>query len=112
MVETLMSVYTDILQRAIDRRRETVGPPMVNEAVKELLDCRSRLAVTQPIERPTDWVAPLGPRGEKGGPRGEKGSEHALGLSMGLLIEGAPPFAARSVNVVGKNLGFQCRTIR
>jgi len=100
-----MSVYTDILQRAIDRRRETVGPPMVNEAVKELLDCRSRLAVTQPIERPTDWVAPLGPRGEKG-------SEHALGLSMGLLIEGAPPFAARSVNVVGKNLGFQCRTIR
>ena len=79
MVETLMSVYTDSLQRAIERRPETV--------------------------RPTDWVAPLGPRGEKG-------SEHALRLSMGLLIEGAPPFAARSVNVVGKNLGFQCRTIR
>ncbi len=100
-----MSVYTDSLRRAIERRPETVGPPTVSEAVPELLDCLSRLAVTQPIERPTDWVAPLGPRSEKG-------SEHALRLSMGLLIEGAPPFAARSVNIVGKNLGFQCRTIR
>jgi len=75
---TLMFVYTDGLRRAIERRRETA--------------------------RPTDWAAPLGPRGGMGG-------EHALRLSMGLLIEGAPPIAARSVNVAG-DLGFQCRTIR
>jgi hypothetical protein len=52
-----MSIYADILHRAFESRPKTVGPPMVSDAVEELLHRRSRLAVPRSIERPTDWAA-------------------------------------------------------
>jgi hypothetical protein len=54
---TLMSMYTDILHKAFETRPGTAGLPMVSEAVMELLDCRSRLAVTRSTERRTNWAA-------------------------------------------------------
>ena len=54
---TLMSMYADILHRAFESRPRTIGPPMVSDAVEELLDRRSRLAVPRSIGRPTDWAA-------------------------------------------------------
>jgi hypothetical protein len=54
---TLMSMYTDILHKAFERRPKAVGPPVVSEAVKEVLDRRSRLAVTRSRKRPPGWAA-------------------------------------------------------
>jgi hypothetical protein len=54
---TLMSMYTEILHMAFERRPKAAGPPMVSEAVEELLECRSRLAVTRSLKRPGDWAA-------------------------------------------------------
>jgi len=54
---TLMSMYTDILHQAFERRPQAAGPPMVSDAVEELLECRSRLALTRSLERRTDWAA-------------------------------------------------------
>ena len=54
---TLVSMYADILNRAFGRRPTTASPPTVTEAIKEVLDCRSRLAPTRPLERQLDWAA-------------------------------------------------------
>jgi hypothetical protein len=54
---SLMSMYTDILHTAFERRPKAVGPPVVSEAVKEVLLCRSRLVVNRSPERPTGWAA-------------------------------------------------------
>jgi predicted nucleic acid-binding protein len=53
----LMSMYTDILHKAFERRPKAVGPPVVSDAVKEVLDRRSRLAVTRSPKRAAGWAA-------------------------------------------------------
>jgi hypothetical protein len=50
-------MYADILNRAFGRRLTTASPPTLTEAIKEVLDCRSRLAPTRPLERQLDWAA-------------------------------------------------------
>ena len=54
---TLMSMYADILHKAFERRPKAVGPPVVSDAVKEVLDRRSRLAVTRSPKRAAGWAA-------------------------------------------------------
>jgi hypothetical protein len=54
---SFMSIYTEILHRACEKRPGTVGPPLVSEAVKELLYRRSRLISAPSIRRPTNWAA-------------------------------------------------------
>jgi hypothetical protein len=50
-----MSMYTDILHKAFEKRPGPADPPVVSEAVKEVLDCRSRLPLTH--SRTRDWAA-------------------------------------------------------
>jgi hypothetical protein len=54
---TLVSMYADILDSAFGRRPKMASPPTMAEAVKELRDCRNRLAETRTVRRPTDWAA-------------------------------------------------------
>jgi hypothetical protein len=53
----LMSMYTDILHKAFERRTKAIGPPVVSDAVKEVLDRRSQLAVSRSTKRPAGWAA-------------------------------------------------------
>jgi hypothetical protein len=46
-----MSMYADILDKAFARRRGTLGPTNVHDAITELLECRGRLTSTHPRDR-------------------------------------------------------------